>query len=135
VQAATRDFRSGDVSEYTKQASCGNAIASATGRKHVSVGTTRTMIFRTKGEQQPSLQKPPLVHGSMFTVSLNTNKSFSHRIKILDSQGTDEPRISLTLRYIGTCYHPETGAVWGIGAPNKSRKAAIISANWIQSLS
>ena len=53
----------------------------------------------------------------------------------LGSDGTDEPRISLTLRYIGTYYDPNNGAVWGIGAPSKTRAEANDRVEWIQSLS
>ena len=102
---------------------------------NVSIGTTRTMIFRAKGDRQPALQKLPLPHGSMFTMSLDTNNAYSHGIKKLGSQGTNEPRISLTLRYIGTSHNPQTGAAWGIGAPSGTAEEATDRAKQTASLS
>jgi hypothetical protein len=40
----------------------------------------------------------------------------------------------LTLRCIGTFYDPTNGAVWGIGAPSKTRAAANARVEWINSL-
>ncbi len=58
-----------------------------------------------------------------------------HEIEQQGAAGTNEPRISLTLRYIGTYYDPQTGAVWGIGAPSKTREDAISRVKWIETLS
>jgi nicotinamidase-related amidase/alkylated DNA repair dioxygenase AlkB len=102
---------------------------------NVSLGTTRTMVFRSKHDKLATPQKLPLPHGSLFMLSLATNRSFYHEIEQLGSAGVDEPRISLTLRYIGTYYDPQNGAVWGIGAPSKTRAEAISRVNWIQTLS
>ncbi|VEP17787.1 Nicotinamidase-like amidase [Hyella patelloides LEGE 07179] len=102
---------------------------------NVSLGVTRTMVFRTKSDRRSDVQKLPLPHGSLFMLSLKSNRAFYHGIKKLGLQGTDEPRISLTLRYIGTYYDPHNGAVWGIGAPSKTRAEANARANWIETLS
>jgi nicotinamidase-related amidase/alkylated DNA repair dioxygenase AlkB len=102
---------------------------------NVSIGTTRTMVFRPKNTQQLPLQKLPLPHGSLFMLSLESNQAFYHEIERLGAMGTDEPRISLTLRYIGTFYDPHTGAVWGIGAPSKTRAEAIDRLEWRDTLS
>jgi nicotinamidase-related amidase/alkylated DNA repair dioxygenase AlkB len=94
---------------------------------NVSIGVTRTMVFRSKNPTNERLavpQKLPLPHGSLFMLSLLSNQRFYHGIKQLGPDGTDEPRISLTLRHIGTYYHPSTGAVWGIGSPSKTRAEA-----------
>ncbi len=102
---------------------------------NVSLGTTRTMVFKPKNSQGAVTQKLPLPHGSLFMLSLNTNQAFYHEIERLGVDGTDEPRISLTLRYIGTYYDPQNGAVWGIGAPSKTREDAIARVHWIETLS
>jgi nicotinamidase-related amidase/alkylated DNA repair dioxygenase AlkB len=102
---------------------------------NVSIGTTRTMVFRPKNTQHLALQKLPLPHGSVFMLSLESNRSFYHEIEQLGTMGTDTPRISLTLRYIGTFYDPQTGAVWGIGAPSKTRAEAIERRQWLDTLS
>jgi nicotinamidase-related amidase/alkylated DNA repair dioxygenase AlkB len=102
---------------------------------NVSIGTTRTMVFRPKNTQHSPLQKLPLPHGSLFILSLDSNQAFYHEIEQLGATGTDEPRISLTLRYIGTYYDRQTGAVWGIGAPSKTRAEAIDRLKWLDSLS
>jgi nicotinamidase-related amidase/alkylated DNA repair dioxygenase AlkB len=102
---------------------------------NVSIGTTRTMIFRPKNAQHLAVQKLPLPHGSLFMLSLESNQAFYHEIEQLGTMGTDEPRISLTLRYIGTYYDPQTGAVWGIGAPSKTRAEAIDRIEWLNTLS
>jgi hypothetical protein len=102
---------------------------------NVSIGTTRTMVFRPKNPQHSALQKLPLPHGSLFMLDLESNRSFYHEIERLGATGTDEPRISLTMRYIGTFYDPQTGAVWGIGAPSKTRAAAIDRVKWLDRLS
>ncbi len=102
---------------------------------NVSLGTTRTMVFKPKNGQHSASQKLPLPHGSLFMLSLNTNQAFYHEIKRLGLEGTEQPRISLTLRYIGTYYDPQTGAVWGIGAPSKTREDAIARINWLETLS
>jgi hypothetical protein len=67
-------------------------------------------------------------------LNLESNQKFYHGIEQLGSDGTDEPRISLTLRYIGTYYDPNNGAVWGIGAPSKTRAAANTRIEWINTL-
>ena len=102
---------------------------------NVSIGTTRTMVFRSKSKDNKVVQKLPLPHGSLFMLSLDSNRAFYHEIEKLGSQGTDEPRISLTLRYIGTYSDPNNGAVWGIGAPSKTRAEASKRVKWIESLS
>jgi nicotinamidase-related amidase/alkylated DNA repair dioxygenase AlkB len=101
---------------------------------NVSLGATRSMIFRSKHEKGSVPQKLPLPHGSLFMLNLKSNQKFYHGIKQLGSDGTDEPRISLTLRYIGTYYDPNNGAVWGIGAPSKTRAEANARVEWIRSL-
>jgi nicotinamidase-related amidase len=102
---------------------------------NVSVGTTRTMVFKAKAPKLSVPQKLPLPHGSLFMLSLKTNRSFYHEIKRIGSEESDEPRISLTFRYIGTYYDPQNGAVWGIGAPSKTRAEANARVNWIKTLS
>jgi nicotinamidase-related amidase/alkylated DNA repair dioxygenase AlkB len=102
---------------------------------NVSLGVTRSMTFRSKNKQGSTPQKLPLPHGSLFMLNLNSNQKFYHGIEQLGSDGTDEPRISLTLRYIGTYYDPNNGAVWGIGAPSKTRAEANARVEWIGSLS
>jgi nicotinamidase-related amidase/alkylated DNA repair dioxygenase AlkB len=102
---------------------------------NVSLGVTRTMIFRSKNKQSSIPQKLPLPHGSLFMLNLDSNQKFYHGIEQLGIDGTDEPRISLTLRYIGTYYDPTNGAVWGIGAPSKTRAEANARVEWIGSLS
>ena len=101
---------------------------------NVSLGATRSMIFRSKQAKGSVPQKLPLPHGSLFMLNLDSNQQFYHGIKQLGSDGTDEPRISLTLRYIGTYYDPTNGAVWGIGAPSKTRAAANVRVEWLRSL-
>jgi hypothetical protein len=93
------------------------------------------MTFRSKNKQGSVPQKLPLPHGSLFMLNLDSNQKFYHGIEQLGSDGTDEPRISLTLRYIGTYYDPNNGAVWGIGTPSKTRAEANVRVEWIQSLS
>jgi nicotinamidase-related amidase/alkylated DNA repair dioxygenase AlkB len=102
---------------------------------NVSLGATRSMIFRSKQDRGSIPQKLPLPHGSLFMLNLESNQKFYHGIKQLGSDGTDEPRISLTLRYIGTYYDPNNGAVWGIGAPSKTRAEANVRVEWLRSLS
>jgi nicotinamidase-related amidase/alkylated DNA repair dioxygenase AlkB len=101
---------------------------------NVSLGATRSMIFRSKTAKGAVPQKLPLPHGSLFMLNLDSNQKFYHGIKQLGSEGTDAPRISLTLRYIGTYYDPNNGAVWGIGAPSKTRMEATARVEWIDSL-
>jgi nicotinamidase-related amidase/alkylated DNA repair dioxygenase AlkB len=101
---------------------------------NVSLGATRSMIFRSKHDKGSIPQKLPLPHGSLFMLNLDSNRKFYHGIKQLGSDGTDAPRISLTLRYIGTYYDPKNEAVWGIGAPSKTRAAANARVEWINSL-
>jgi nicotinamidase-related amidase/alkylated DNA repair dioxygenase AlkB len=101
---------------------------------NVSLGVTRSMTFRSKHKQGSIPQKLPLPHGSLFMLNLNSNQKFYHGIEQLGSGGTDEQRISLTLRYIGTYYDPNNGAVWGIGAPSKTRAEANARVEWIGSL-
>jgi nicotinamidase-related amidase/alkylated DNA repair dioxygenase AlkB len=97
---------------------------------NVSLGQMRTMIIRCKDPQEiksSAPQKLPLPHGSFFCMDLETNQQYYHGIKQLGPEGasrsgsTDEPRISLTMRYIGSFYNPKTGAVWGIGSSAKTR--------------
>jgi nicotinamidase-related amidase/alkylated DNA repair dioxygenase AlkB len=102
---------------------------------NVSIGTTRTMVFRPKNAQHSAVQKLPLPHGSLFILSLESNRSFYHEIEQLGAMGTNAPRISLTLRYIGTYYDPQTGAVWGIGAPSKTRADGIDRVKLLNTLS
>jgi 2OG-Fe(II) oxygenase superfamily len=102
---------------------------------NISLGATRSMIFRSKQEKGLTPQKLPLPHGSLFMLNLESNQKFYHGIKQLGSNGTDAARISLTLRYIGTYYDPNNGAVWGIGAPSKTRAEANARVEWISSLS
>jgi nicotinamidase-related amidase len=101
---------------------------------NVSLGTTRSMLFRSKADKDAIPQKLPLPHGSLFMLNLDSNQKFYHGIKQLGSDGMDAPRISLTLRYIGTYYDPNNGAVWGIGAPSKTRSEANARVEWINSL-
>jgi nicotinamidase-related amidase/alkylated DNA repair dioxygenase AlkB len=101
---------------------------------NVSLGATRSMIFRSKTDKGAVPQKLPLPHGSLFMLNLDSNQKFYHGIKQLGNDGTDAPRISLTLRYIGTYYDPTNGAVWGIGAPSKTRAEATARVEWIDTL-
>jgi nicotinamidase-related amidase/alkylated DNA repair dioxygenase AlkB len=101
---------------------------------NVSLGATRSMLFRSKTAKGAVPQKLPLPHGSLFMLNLDSNQKFYHGIKQLGSDGTDSPRISLTLRYIGTYYDPQNGAVWGIGAPSKTRMEANARVEWINAL-
>jgi nicotinamidase-related amidase/alkylated DNA repair dioxygenase AlkB len=101
---------------------------------NVSLGVTRTMIFRSKHQKGSVPQKLPLPHGSLFMLNLESNQKFYHGIEQLGIDGTDESRISLTLRYIGTYYNPNNGVVWGIGAPSKTRAEANVRVEWIRSL-
>jgi nicotinamidase-related amidase/alkylated DNA repair dioxygenase AlkB len=101
---------------------------------NVSLGATRSMLFRSKTDKGAVPQKLPLPHGSLFMLNLDSNQKFYHGIKQLGSDGTDAPRISLTLRYIGTYYDPMNGEVWGIGAPSKTRAEANARVEWINSL-
>jgi nicotinamidase-related amidase/alkylated DNA repair dioxygenase AlkB len=101
---------------------------------NVSLGATRSMLFRSKTNKGSVPQKLPLPHGSLFMLSLDSNQKFYHGIKQLGSDGTVTPRISLTLRYIGTYYDPNNGAVWGIGTPSKTRTEANARIEWINSL-
>jgi nicotinamidase-related amidase/alkylated DNA repair dioxygenase AlkB len=101
---------------------------------NVSLGATRSMLFRSKTAKGAVPQKLPLPHGSLFMLNLDSNQKFYHGIKQLGSDGTDSPRISLTLRYIGTYYDPNNGAVWGIGAPSKTRTEANARVEWINAL-
>jgi nicotinamidase-related amidase len=102
---------------------------------NVSLGATRTMVLRAKNSKLSTPQKLSLPHGSLFMLSLKTNQAFYHGIKQLAAEGTDEPRISLTLRYVGTYYAPQNGAVWGIGTPSKTREEADARVNWVKTLS
>jgi hypothetical protein len=102
---------------------------------NVSLGAMRSMIFRSKTAKGSIPQKLPLPHGSLFMLNLDSNQKFYHGIKQLGSDSTDAPRISLTLRYIGTYYDPRNGAVWGIGTPSKTRAEANARVEWIKSLS
>jgi nicotinamidase-related amidase/alkylated DNA repair dioxygenase AlkB len=91
---------------------------------NVSLGQMRAMIIRGKDPQEitsSAPQKLPLPHGSFFCMGLETNQRFYHGLKQLGAEGTDEPRISLTMRYIGSFYNPKTGAVWGVGSSAKDR--------------
>jgi nicotinamidase-related amidase/alkylated DNA repair dioxygenase AlkB len=101
---------------------------------NVSLGATRSMIFRSKTAKGTVPQKLPLPHGSLFMLNLDSNQKFYHGIKQLGSDSTDAPRISLTLRYIGTYCDPHNEAVWGIGAPSKTRIEANARVEWIDSL-
>jgi nicotinamidase-related amidase/alkylated DNA repair dioxygenase AlkB len=102
---------------------------------NVSLGAMRSMIFRAKNEPGAVPQKLPLPHGSLFMLNLESNQKFYHGIKQLGGDSKEEPRISLTLRYIGTYYDPKNGAVWGIGAPSKTRAEANARIEWIYALS
>ncbi|AFY95718.1 isochorismatase family protein [Chamaesiphon minutus] len=102
---------------------------------NVSLGATRSMLFRSKTTKGTVPQKLPLPHGSLFMLNLESNQKFYHGIKQLGSDSTDALRISLTLRYIGTYYDPINGAVWGIGAPSKTRAEANARVKWSDSLS
>jgi 2OG-Fe(II) oxygenase superfamily len=101
---------------------------------NVSLGATRTMVFRSKHQQHSLPQKLPLPHGSLLMFDLESNQKYYHGIEQLGTDGTDEPRISLTLRYIGTHYDPKNGAVWGIGAPSKTRAEANARVEWLNAL-
>jgi nicotinamidase-related amidase/alkylated DNA repair dioxygenase AlkB len=93
---------------------------------NVSLGQMRTMVIRRKdpqGIKSSAPQKLPLPDGSFFCMGLETNQKFYHGIKQLGPESTDAPRISLTMRYIGSFYHPSTGAVWGVGSSAKTREA------------
>lgn len=94
---------------------------------NVSLGRTRTMVLRPKREGAGlATQRVPLPHGSMLVMDLATNRDWYHAIRQQgpDDEGEDGPRISLTLRHIGTQWNPATGAVWGVGAPTDDRGEA-----------
>ncbi|HEX2689323.1 MAG TPA: isochorismatase family protein [Kofleriaceae bacterium] len=89
---------------------------------NVSLGQRRTMILRPKRKDgEDAIQRIPLVHGSLLRMDLETNRRWFHSIK---QEADRQPRISLTLRHIGTWWDPSTGAVWGVGAPSASRAEA-----------
>jgi nicotinamidase-related amidase len=95
---------------------------------NVSLGQRRTMVLRPKhkaGDADAVIQRIPLVHGSLLRMDLETNRRWFHGIK---QEADRQPRISLTLRHIGTWWNPTTGAVWGVGAPSGSRADAEVRA-------
>jgi nicotinamidase-related amidase len=93
---------------------------------NVSLGQRRTMVLRPKRKDgEVAIQRISLVHGSLLRMDLETNRRWFHGIK---QEADRQPRISLTLRHIGTWWHPSTGAVWGVGAPSGSRADAEVRA-------
>lgn len=114
---------------------------------NVSVGAQRVMTLRTKKDQSeidtgskasPSatkrqIQRFPLPHGSMFVMGLETNRRWTHAIRMdsrpsqlksseeLDYNGE---RISLTFRHIGTFLTPDEKMIYGQGAKGKTREEA-----------
>lgn len=93
---------------------------------NVSLGQRRTMVLRPKRKDgEDAIQRIPLVHGSLLRMDLETNRRWFHGIK---QEADRQPRISLTLRHIGTWWNPSTGAVWGVGAPSASRAEAELRA-------
>jgi hypothetical protein len=94
---------------------------------NVSLGSVRTMALRPKegrATDGSSTLKVPLPHGSVFVLGLETNRRWYHAIKQRGAGPDDGPRISLTFRSIGTWLDPVTGAVWGVGAPSRTRAEA-----------
>lgn len=95
---------------------------------NVSLGQRRTMLLRPKrkgGDSDAPIQRIPLVHGSLLRMDLETNRRWFHGIK---QEADRQPRISLTLRQIGTWWNPSTGAVWRVGAPSAGRAEAELRA-------
>lgn len=113
---------------------------------NVSVGATRTMVFRTKrADKDPSadqgplsstsrkLQRAALPHNSLCRMGLKTNEKWLHSIrqdkradweKSPDELAYKGGRISLTFRHIGTFLDKDETIIWGQGATRKTRDDA-----------
>lgn len=103
---------------------------------NVSLGATRTMIFRRKQKhtgQQRESERIVLPHNSLCKVSLETNSHWLHAIKAdrrldfeksVDELSHDSQRISLTFRDIKTFLNPEMTHIWGQGATSKAIETA-----------
>lgn len=112
---------------------------------NVSLGSKRTMTFRTKrllkGTEEREteagkprqVQKVPLPHNSMAKVGLRTNEKWLHAIrpdkrmaweKSPEELAYDCGRISLTFRLIGTFLSKDQQKIWGQGAVSKSKDTA-----------
>jgi hypothetical protein len=50
-------------------------------------------------------------------MDLETNRRWFHEIRQQGAAGEIGPRISLTFRYIGSFWHPQSQAIWGTGTP------------------
>lgn len=95
-----------------------------------SVGATRTLILRKKEERDAEDKEETLrfalKHNSLFVLSLQMNREYTHQIKADKRAGRDKaqeemgPRISLTFRLIATFYNLEQKVLFGQGAPRKA---------------
>ncbi|MBL8605076.1 MAG: alpha-ketoglutarate-dependent dioxygenase AlkB [Myxococcales bacterium] len=94
---------------------------------NVSLGRTRTMTLRPKrvGAAPAETERVPMVDGSLFVLGPASNAAWLHAITQARALEDDGPRISITLRHIGTFHDPRTGAVWGVGAPWARRADAL----------
>lgn len=113
---------------------------------NVSLGATRTMVFRTKrADKDPSadqgplsntsrkVQRAALPHNSLCRMGLKTNEKWLHSIrqdkradweKSPDELAYKGGRISLTFRHIGTFLDKDETIIWGQGATHKTRDDA-----------
>eukprot|EP00762_Andalucia_godoyi_P005353 ANDGO_06698.mRNA.1 putative inactive nicotinamidase At3g16190 len=95
-------------------------IIPSTNIVNVSFGSTRTMVLRAKGISRTV--EIPMVHGSVFILSLAANADYLHSIpKKYNAHGKpiEGERVSFTFRKIGTF---ETSMdsqqlIWGQGSP------------------
>lgn len=108
-----------------------------------SVGATRTLILRKKnegggeqelagrgGEEREDTRRFALPHNSIFVLSLEMNRGYTHQIKTdkraprdkaLDEMGV---RISLTFRSIATFFNLQHKILFGQGAPRRVEEEA-----------
>ncbi|KAK9474602.1 uncharacterized protein V1510DRAFT_440328, partial [Dipodascopsis tothii] len=125
--ALIQQYRSGDdfISEHadkTLDIVPGSVIV------NYSVGTERTMLFRSKRKGPPGVPRPscrvPLPHGSTLVVGLRTNMAWTHSIprnrglrpSAHEQQAFNGARISLTFRSIGTFVSADRTLIRGQGA-------------------
>jgi alkylated DNA repair dioxygenase AlkB len=73
-------------------------LAEGTGVAIVSLGAERNLTFRSKHDQSLIFHFP-LPHGSLFYMTQETQRLWTHAVKKTD---TDDARISLTFRHIIT---------------------------------
>lgn len=100
-----------------------------------SVGATRTLILRKKnegggGEEREETRRFALSHNSLFVLSLEMNREYTHQIKqdkraprdkALEEMGV---RISLTFRSIATFFNLQHKVLFGQGAPRRVEEEA-----------